>query len=425
MSRYAWCLSAALALLAAGAPADKPGARGSDWPQWRGPQRNGSSPETGLLKEWPRGGPPLLWQARNLGTALSSVAVVGDRIYTMGDRGRSQLVLALDGANKGKELWATRVGGPWSDRGARCTPTVDGKLLYVLSTDGNLVCLETARGKVRWHKNLPRDFGGRMMSGWGWSESPLVDGNKVIATPGGDRAALVALDKTTGKLLWRSAVKGAGGAGYASAVATEVGGVRLYVQWLRNAVVGVRASDGKLLWRNTTVRNGTANIPTPIVRGNLVFCSTGYDAGSVLLRLLSDGKGGVSAKEEYSLGGNELQNHHGGMVLVDGYVYCGHGHNNGQPACVELKTGRLAWKQGRGPGSGSAAVISADGNLYFRYENGVMALLQATPRGYRLRGTFRLPAGTGTPSWQHPAIAGGKLYLRGHTTLLCYDVKQR
>jgi outer membrane protein assembly factor BamB len=428
MSRYwAWCLCAALAAAgAAGAAAavGESAGKGSDWPQWRGPHRDGLSPETGLLQEWPKGGPPLLWKANNLGSAYSSVAVVGDRIYTLGDRGKSQLVLALDGARKGKEVWARRLGPPWPDGGARSTPTVDGDRLYALGTDGDLVCLETATGKVRWRKNLRRDFGGRMMSGWRWSESLLVDGDKVICTPGADRAALVALDKLTGKVLWRSAVKDAGGAGYASAVVTEVGGVRLYVQWLGRCVVGVAARTGKLLWRNSSVRNGTANIPTPIVRGNLVFCSTGYDAGSVLLRLTANGKGGVSAREVYHLAGDEVQVHHGGMVLVGDYLYCGHGHNNGLPTCLALKTGRLAWGPVRGPGSGSAAVIYADGNLYCRYQNGVMALIRATPKGYRLRGTFRLPRDTGTPSWQHPAIAGGKLYLRGADTLLCYDIRQ-
>jgi outer membrane protein assembly factor BamB len=405
----------------ADSPEPKPSA---NWPQWRGPKRDGVSTEKGLLRVWPKGGPKLLWKAKDIGQAYSSIVVVGNRIYTMGDRNGKQLVLCLDAGHEGKEIWSAPVGRPWSD-GARSTPTVDGKLLYALGTHGDLVCLETDTGKEKWRKNFSKDFRGRMMSGWGYCESPLVDGDKLICTPGGDDAALVALDKTTGKELWRSRVPGADGAGYSSPVAAEVGGVRLYINWLGSGLVGVKALDGKLLWRYDRNRNGTANIPTPIVKGDLVFSSTGYDAGSALLRLVPDGNGGVKAKEQYFLDSSKLQNHHGGMVLVGDYVYCGHAHNNGFPICVSLKTGKVAWRQGRGPGSGSAAVVYADGHLYFRYDNNVVALIEATPKAYRLKCTFRLPDGTGTPGWQHPVIANGKLYLRGASTLLCYDIKQK
>jgi outer membrane protein assembly factor BamB len=405
-------------------PADHAGrAAANDWPQWRGPKRDAVSTETGLLQEWPKGGPPLLWKAKGIGTGFSSVAVAGGRIYTLGDRGRDQYVIALDAARQGKELWAARVGEAWSDGGSRSTPTVDGKLLYALGTHGDLVCLEAATGKERWRKNYGKDFRGHMMSGWGYSESPLVDGDKLVCTPGGEDAALVALDKATGKLLWKAPVPEGGGSGYASAVVAEAGGVRQYVQWLGRCLVGVAAKDGKLLWRYARTHNTTANIPTPLVRGDLVFCSTGYDAGSALLRLVPGGDG-VEAKEVYFLPADKLQNHHGGLVLVGDHVYGGQGHNQGFPICVGLKSGQVAWNQGRGPGSGSAAVIYADGNLYFRYDNGVMALIEANPERYKLKGTFRLPNDTGTPSWQHPVIADGKLYLRGEDLLLCYDVKK-
>jgi hypothetical protein len=264
-----------------------------------------------------------------------------------------------------------------------------------------------------------------MMSGWGYCESPLVDGERLICTPGGDDAALVALDRKTGEEIWRARVRDAGGAGYASPVVAEVKGIRMYITWLGSGLVGVRAKDGKLLWRYDRNHNTTANIPTPIVKGDLVFSSTGYGAGSALLRLVPDGKGGVKAKEQYFLDGDTMQNHHGGMVLVGDHVYCGREHNQGYPTCVELKTGKIAWKQGRGPGSGSAAVLYADGHLYFRYDDNVMALIEATPKGYRLKSKFTLPDDTGRPGWQHPVIADGKLYLRGSTTLLCYDIKRR
>jgi outer membrane protein assembly factor BamB len=316
------------------------------------------------------------------------------------------------------------VGPAWHDGGSRSTPTVDGERVYALGTHGDLVCLEAATGKERWLKSLPRDFKGRMMSGWGYSESVLVDGDKVICTPGGDDAALVALNKDTGELLWKAAVPQCGGAAYASVVRAEVGGIAQYIQWLGTCLVGVAADDGKLLWRYKRTANNTANIPTPLVRGDLVFCSTGYGAGSALLRLVPQ-DGGIEAREEYFLPPNTLQNHHGGLVLVGDYVYGGQGHNEGFPICVELKTGKVAWHKDRGPGTGSAAIAYADGNVYFRYDNGIMALIQATPNGYHLQGVFRLPAETGTPSWQHPVIANGKLYLRGQTCLHCYDIKKR
>jgi outer membrane protein assembly factor BamB len=422
-TRLLGSLAAALLLalpLTAQGPNQK---RAYDWPQWRGPNRDGLSRETGLLKEWPEGGPKLLWKTRGIGRGYSSVAVSNGRIFTLSDRKRDCVVLAFDEAT-GKELWATRIapggGGP------NCTPTVDGDRVYALGRDGELACLGAERGEVRWQKSYTRDLGGRMMSGWGYSESPLVDGDKLVCTPGGDKAALVALNKYTGAVLWRSEVKNGGGSGYASVVASDAGGVRQYVTLLGHSggIVGVSAQDGRLLWRYNKMANGTANIPTPVVNRDLVFTSTGYGAGSALLRLVPDGQGGIEAKEVYFLKGRQLQNHHGGVVLVGDYVYGGHGHNDGQPFCLNLKTGTFAWAPRRGPGSGSAAVAYADGHLYFRYENGTMALVEATPQGYRLKSSFELPRDTGTPSWPHPVVANGRLYLRGNDVLLCYDVKQ-
>jgi outer membrane protein assembly factor BamB len=424
MRRLSCCLAALLCtLLVLPTPAASPEAKTLDWPQWRGPERDGKSAETGLLAEWPKGGPPLVWKAQNLGSGFSSVVVANGRIFTVGDRGADQHVVALDERRQGKELWTARLGKAWNDGGSRSTPTVDGEQVYALSTHGDLVCLQAATGKERWRKSFAKDFQGRMMSGWGYSESVLIDGDKLICTPGGDKAALVALDKHNGKVLWKAAVPQAGGAGYASAVVAEAGGVRQYVQWLGSCLVGVSARNGKLLWRYARTHNDTANIPTPLVRGDLVFCSTGYGAGSALLRLAPK-DGGIEAKEEYYLPPQTLQNHHGGLVLVGDHVYGGQGHNEGFPICVELKTGKVAWRKDRGPGTGSAAVIYADGRLYFRYDNGLMALIEATPEGYHLKSSFRLPEQTGTPSWQHPVIANGKLYLRGQTCLLCYDIKK-
>jgi outer membrane protein assembly factor BamB len=422
-----------LSLLSAGilAFSNDPRARAaaSEWPGWRGPNRDAVSPETGLLSEWKPKGPPLAWKSTGLGGGFSSVSVAGGRIFTMGDREGAQHVVALSQA-EGKRLWTAKVGPPHEDEygGPRGTPTVDGELVYALGTDGDLVCLEAATGKERWRKSFSRDFGGRVMTGWRYSESPLVDGDRLVVTPGAKDAALVALDKKTGKEVWRTAVpdlgpQGRDGSAYSSIVVSNAAGVRQYVQLLGRGLVGVRASDGKFLWGYNRIANNVANISTPLVRANWVFASTGYQTGSVLLELQKTADGGVQPKELYFLDGKTLQSHHGGLVLVGNYVYGGHGHKAGFPICVEFTTGRVVWGGDiRNAGSGSAAVVYADGNLYFRYQNGVMLLVQATPDGYHERGSFNIPD-VGL-SWSHPVIADGKLYLREQDALYCYDVRK-
>lgn len=420
-----WCCSSSLG-------ADKRPSNGSGdpyWPQWRGVKRDAIADDTGLLTEWPADGPPLVWKAGNLGRGFSSISIADGRIFTMGDRDGSQLVIALD-LHTGRQLWATPIGDVWAPggyAGPRCTPTVDGANVYVLGPHGDLVCLQAATGKEVWHLNMQKDFGGRMHSGWGYSESPLIDGNKLVCTPGGVDAAIVALDKKTGREIWRSAVpplggQGGDGAAYSSIVISNGGGVRQYVQLMGRGVVGVAARDGDFLWGYNRVANGTANIPTPIVEGDYVFCSTGYRTGAALLKLVPEGTG-VKAEEVYFLDGKQFQNHHGGMIKLGDYIYAGHGHNSGAPVCLEWKTGKTVWRHNRGPGSGSAAVAYADGNLYFRFQDGLMALIEATPDEYREKGTFRIP-NVEDPSWSHPVIAGGKLYLREQDTLYCYDVRQ-
>ncbi len=400
-----------------------------DWPQWRGPNRDGVSSETGLLSQWPAEGPRLLWNSRlvnggkSVGTGYSSMSIAGGRAFTMGDHARDGFVFALE-QKTGKHLWATRIS-PGQGDGPRCTPTVDGDRVYALSRQGDLACLGVAKGDLKWRVNFKKDFGGRMMSGWDYSESPLVDGDKLVCTPGGDNAALVALDKRTGKVLWKSAIPGCGGAGYASIVVADVGGIRQYLTLLGpgRGLVGVEARSGRFLWNYSRVANDTANIPTSIVKDDLVFCSTGYNAGAALLQLVPSADG-VQAKELYFLGGGKLQNHHGGMVRIGNYIYGGHGHSNGLPFCLHMTKGTFAWGPLRGPGDRSAAVTYADGHIYARYENNVMALIEATPDRYRLKSQFDLPRGLGT-GWPHPVVADGRLYVRGQDQILCYDVRAR
>jgi outer membrane protein assembly factor BamB len=402
---------------------------GGHWPQWRGPDRTGVSRETGLLTSWPDGGPRQVWAASGLGQGFSSVAVAAGRILTMGDRRDGQYVIALDEAT-GRELWSRRVGGVHRDQyaGPRGTPTIDGDRTYVLDTDGDLVSLETATGREVWRRSLPDEYGART-PGWMFAESPLVDGDRVLIAPGTSRAAVVALDKMTGREIWRTAApalgrQGVDGPEYSSIVISNGAGVKQYIRLLGRGVIGVRASDGELLWSYDRVVNGTANIPTPVVSGNLVFVSTGYGAGAALLELMPDVESGVSAVERYFLQGRTFQNHHGGMVFVNGYLYAGTGHNNGLPICLELVSGRVTWGGDfRNAGTGSAAVTAADGHIYYRYQNGRMLLVEANPREYREKGSFEIP-NVRQPSWSHPVVAGSRLYLREQDALYVYDLRR-
>jgi outer membrane protein assembly factor BamB len=401
----------------------------ADWPGWRGPNRDGVSTEKGLLPQWGPGGPPLAWKSSGVGSGFAGVAVAGERLYTMGDKDGAQHVFALK-REGGAVLWAVKVGPPLVDSrgGARSTPVVDGERVYAIGSGGDLVCLEAATGRVAWSKNLERDYGGQMMSRWMWSESPLVDGDRLVFTPGARDAALVAVDKATGRDVWRASIPDLGpagkdGAGYSSIVVSNGAGVKQYVQLLGRGLVGIRASDGKHLWGYNRVANGVANISTPIARANWVFASTGYQTGSVLLEL-QPSSGGVAARELYFLDSKTLQNHHGGLVLVGNHLYAGHGHNKGFPICVDFITGKVAWGGDiRNAGNGSAAVMYADGRLYFRYENGVVVLIEATPTGYAEKGSFTIPD-VRDPSWAHLSIADGRLYVREQDSLYCYDIRQ-
>lgn len=404
-----------------------PAAAGS-WPRWRGPNLDGICRETGLLQQWPEGGPKLAWQAEGIGTGYAGVSVAGGKLFTMGRRDGTENLFALS-ATDGSILWATPLGPGRNQRGSNCTPTVDGELVYAISIEGDLICARTDSGEPVWRKNFARDFGGKMMTGWGYSESPLVDGNLLVCTPGGPQAILAALDKKSGQPVWTTGMPyggshGQDGAGYSSIVVSQGAGVKQYVQLVGRGLIGVEADSGQLLWRYDRIANGTANIPTAIVSGDFVFCSTGYGTGAALLKLTRSGRG-IQAQEQYFLDANTLQNHHGGMVLVDGYIYCGHKHNEGFPICVELKTGRVQWGgDQRGPGSGSAAVLYADGHLYFRYQNGTMALIEATPERYHLKSSFKL-ASVRAESWPHPVIANGQLLLRDQEVLMCYELKEK
>lgn len=399
------------------AVADASASKVASWPCFRGEKRDNLSPDTGLLKAWPKAGPRLLWKGAGVGTGFSSVAVVGNRVYTMGDKGGASYIFALSRAN-GKQLWSAKVGKPGGNySGPRCTPSVDGEMVYGIGQFGDLVCVEAATGKEKWRKSFTNDFEGRA-GHWNFTESPLLDGDWLLCTPGGEDATMVALDKKTGKEVWRCPARQV--AGYSSIVISNVGGVKHYVTLTEGGTIGVRASDGKLLWHYERLAPNTANIPTPIVRNNQVFTCAGYGKGGALLSLSKNGDG-IEMKEEYFK--RQLNNKHGG-VLIAGDLLFGDTDDRGRPFCADWKTGKILWTRNTDVGQGqqSASLTHADGNLYIRYANGWVALVPASSKEYGEKGSFKVPNGTNN-CWAHPVVIGGRLYLREKDIVWCYDVK--
>jgi outer membrane protein assembly factor BamB len=417
-------------------------AHGDDWPQFRGPNRDGVSRETGLRQEWPKAGPALLWTYKEAGLGYSGPAVVGDRLYFSGGRGESEFLIALDIKNIAngtvKEAWATKIaplfqwdGNSWNI-GPNATPTVDGDMIFALGGQGELLGAERAGGKERWRKNLPGDFGGEVNPigggaekptplGWGYACAPLVDGERLICTPGGKLGLLAALNKKTGERIWQSkevAVQ----APYSSPLAVEVGGVKQYIQVTNAGIVGVAAADGKRLWsyRREPAYDDVV-IATPVFHDNLVFATVGFAQGCDLIKLVPQ-QGEI--KVEKVISNKSIENRDGGVVLVNGHVY-GHTENKGW-FCMEFKTGNVVWTERDALGRGS--VTYADGNLICCSEKGIVALVEASPKGWNERARFKLPKSSTQKRpnggvWTHPVVANGKLFIRDQELLFCYDLK--
>ena len=397
-----------------------------DWPQWRGPERNSLSRETGLLKEWPAAGPKLLWTITNAGYGYSTPAVVGDRLYLLGNEGIENEFVAARAVKDGQAVWSTRlgkVGNPQQQPkfpGARSTPTVDGKFLYALSSDGELACLETGTGTARWQKSLRTDFGGKPGT-WAYAESPLIDGDHVICTPGGSDATLVALNKKSGAVFWKCPLPEGDEAAYASAILVKAGGLRQCVQLLQKGLVGVDAKTGKFLWRYAKpISKYGANVPSPLASDVLVYvAAAGTGAGVVKLQAAA---GRVEAEPLYFEA--KLPAVIGGAVKIKDCLY---GTTTQSLLCADFATGKLKWEA---PALGAASLCYADGRLYLHGENGEAALVEPATDAYREKGRFTPPeqpkhTNPMEKAWAYPVVANGRLYLRDQGTVWCYDVKAR
>ncbi len=404
------------ASVAAGAGA-KNGGTGASWPQWRGPNRDDSSTETGLLKKWPADGPKSVWVSEDAGLGYSGFAVVDGVLYTMGLFGNDEKLLALDAAT-GKKLWDTKVGdrleNRWGD-GPRSTPTVADGNVFALSGTGTLLCADAKTGKKKWDKSLTKDLGGTVQQ-WGYTESPLVEGDKVIVTPGGSKGAIAALSVKNGSVEWQTK-DFTEAAQYSSAIVIDHGGQRQIVQLVMKAFVGVSPKDGKVLWK-ADFPGQTAVIPTPIYQDGHVYVAAGYGVGCKMIKL---GEGKVETVYENKV----MTNHHGGVILLGDHVY---GHSDGGGwICQDFKTGVEKWSEREKLRKGCIAY--ADGMFYCVGEDrGDVVLIEASTEGWKEQGRFKLEKQSKQRSpqgriWTHPVICGGKLYLRDQEFISCYDVK--
>ncbi len=412
------CLPAALAclLLLSALPAGR--ASADDWPSWRGPQRDGICRETGLLQEWNSGEPKLAWKTKGLGEGFSGPAVVGNVLYTMGNLKGKEWVFALDVSKAGRRLWASPIG-PIRHKGGgfpgpRSTPTIDGDRLYTLGINGDLVCMDIHNGDIVWRRNLVADFGGGTPN-WGYAESVLIDGPTLLCTPGGAKATIVALSKRDGKQVWASPIGDP--AAYSSIIPFTAGKVKQYVTLTAKGIVGVRAKDGKFLWRYNAPSNQVANVATCVTFRQTVFgaCDYGIGGGLAWIQKTADG---FNAKEMYF--SKKMQNHHGGLILLDGALYgCS---NPDVLTCLDYQTGEVKWTD---RSCGKCSLLCAEGRLYCRDERGPISLVEATPAGFRLHGRFKQPDRSNREAWPHLVIANGMMYVRDQDVLLCYDVRAK
>jgi outer membrane protein assembly factor BamB len=383
----------------------------AEWHQWRGPDRDGHSAETGLLQDWPSGGPRRLWQGSGAGDGFASFSASNGRLYTQGARGGTEYVMAFDAAT-GRKLWETANGPRYRNAqgdGPRSTPTIEGERVYALGGAGELSALDAGTGKKIWSVDFVDVFGGNV-PGWGYSESPLIVGDRIVTNAGGRRASIVALNKVDGKTLWQNHNDGAA---YSSPVLLRTGSFQQVVFFTEERALAVDPRDGRLLWSYNRAANNTANIATPVVRGNRVFFSSDYGTGAGLVAVKAAGN--IAAAEEVYFT-REMRNHHSSSVLVGDTLY---GFSSSILTALDFDSGKMAWRD-RSVGKGS--LVYADNRLYLYSENGVVGLAEANPTGYREHGRFTIST-SGSPTWSHPMITQGKLILRDQDAIYAYDVR--
>jgi outer membrane protein assembly factor BamB len=412
--RFATAAAAVFLVLVAMAAANRAACddTSSHWPQFHGPNRDNMSTETDLLKRWPISGPKLLWTARGIGSGYSSVSLAHGLIYTTGNIGDHTVITALD--LDGEIQWQYQNGRAWKDPkpGSRATPTIDGDRLYHKNPHGDLVCLGAVTGARNWGFNILKTFGAENIR-WAVSESLLVDGQRLICCPGGPQTAVVALDKSNSGTVWKSPSTREL-AGYASPSVGVVGELRIIATMTAKACIGVNAETGELLWHERHITPWDENICMPILQDGCVFYSTGHRVGSVKLKVNINGD---KVTTEVLWRSRELDNHHGGVILFDEFLY-GSGHRGGW-ICVDWETGETKYNE---PGVGKGSLTYADGMLYTLSERSRMGLVRATPERHELVSEFRLPAGGEGPSWAHPVVCGGRLYIRHDDYLFAYDI---
>ena len=388
-----------------------------DWPQFHGPNRDNVSRETGLLKRWPTEGLRLLWTAQGIGEGFSTVAVAGGLVYTTGNIGDHTVITAITVG--GKRAW-TANNGPAYRRdkpGTRSTPTIDDGRLYHENADGDVVCLDARTGKDIWSLNILEKFDGRNIQ-WALAESLLIDGGNVICTPGGERAGLVALDKNTGDTVW-VCTDVSDKPGYCSPIVFEHEGVRQIVTLMAQSVVGVNAATGRLLWKVKHVTPFDENINTPIYADGRVFvCSR--TTGSRLLRLDVDGDR-VWANQVWE--SKQLDSQHGGVLLIGGHFYGACLSARGGPwVCLDVETGERTYAE---KGIGTGSLTYADGLIYALNHERTVALARPDPRRFEIISQFDIPEGGRGPTWAHPVVCNGRLYIRHGDFLYCYDVAEQ
>ncbi|MDB4561330.1 PQQ-like beta-propeller repeat protein [bacterium] len=389
-----------------------------NWPAWRGPDRSDVSKETGLLATWPEQGPELVWLSKKSGVGYAGFAVVDENVYTMGAYKNDERLICLDAAT-GDVRWRmvmteSVLENGWGD-GPRGTPTVDGEFIYAMAGDGTVVCAKAATGDLVWKINM-QDLGGKVPN-WGYTESVLVDGDRVVFTPGGADGALVAVNKLTGEKIWQSK-DFTDSADYSSVIVAEHDGVRQYIQLTQKTLVGIAADDGRVLWTYPWPGR-IAVVPTPIFRDGKVYIACGYGVGCGLVKITKD-----SAEEVYE--NKIMKNHHGGVILVGDHLY---GYSDGLGwVCQDFETGEQVWAEKNALGKG--AIACADGMLYCVDEgSGEVVLIEASPQGWNEKGRFKLDPQSEFRSprgkiWTHPTIANGKLYLRDQEIVYCFNIKK-